>query len=215
MTRYWGNGKGAGGQPDTANTVERVMIASETPETNVTVVVTCARMPKPREDVGQAYALVLTGNLRPRYHLWMTTVRAALLEIAGETGNAEGTDESANEGFLYVDLFKRGTISADNVALQLEISKARASALIDEADLDGDGLLQPVEWAALVRAVRAQTRVPQDPVFFEGPIDTSILSAQLSDYNVTFSAARRPAPPTHFAALGVALVALLALVAVP
>ena len=145
----------------------------------------------------------------------MTTVRAALLEIAGETGNAEGTDESANEGFLYVDLFKRGTISADNVALQLEISKARASALIDEADLDGDGLLQPVEWAALVRAVRAQTRVPQDPVFFEGPIDTSILSAQLSDYNVTFSAARRPASPTHFAALGVALVALLALVAVP
>ena len=191
------------------------MIASDTPETNVTVVVTCARMPKPREDEGQAYALVLTGNLRPRYHLWMTTVRAALLEIAGETGNAEGTDESANAGFLYVDLFKRGAISADNVALQLEISKARASALINEADLDGDGLLQPVEWAALVRAVRAQTRVPQDPVFFEGPIDASILSAQLSDYNVTFSAARRGAPPTHFAALGVALVALLALVAVP
>mmetsp|Transcript_59456 Transcript_59456/g.140576 ORF Transcript_59456/g.140576 Transcript_59456/m.140576 type:complete len:1566 (-) Transcript_59456:75-4772(-) len=211
MTRFWGNG---GATRDMANPIEHVQISMDNTETNVTVVVTAINMPVKKPGVGQAYALVISGNLRPRYHLWMATTRSALLARVGATGPPEADDEATVQGFNYVDLFKRGAISPTDLALQFPgMSEGRARNLVTEADLDKDGSLQLDEWIELVMAMRKGTRVPADPVFLEDLIDPSILAGQTIVGNATFSAAPRTAPRTAAHSGGVLLLSLLAVCA--
>jgi len=194
--RAYGNARG-GAAKDGYNTCE-VFALPEHSESVVTVIVVAFRLAqKP-----QAYSLVATGLIRPKYHAWITAaegkVRQYVLDLVQASNDA---------GWREFDLFKRGkaqglTLSDLGVIFPAEptpsaqgpccVSEDILLSMLTEADDNGDRRLDFTEFVAVVTELATGAIRSAEPLFTEEEAPAEFLAATTAnETDATESHARR------------------------
>jgi len=177
-----GNSRDGG---DFANPQEQVIITNAS-ATQVRVVVYARKLTRSLSTKGQRFAIVVTGQLRPKYHAWAPWRIQILEEFnVGYEGEPNAMDTQATVGFDFMDVFKTGHIRYQDLPLRLsgpEPTLAQAKELIADADDDLNGAIELGEWRLMIKVLRLGSQYIRDPVSYTGIADRSILETTSEFY---------------------------------